>query len=128
MLQEFKIVVDQPQQGSFFSGSKVSGTLSVKADSPRRYPLIKVKLCGHASTCLEKLTHKYTSDMELVNTEVTVWNEQEALDGTLQRGQYSFPFQLTLPEGLPSSFQTENGSIEYSVEGGFLYQDLVCRL
>ena len=122
MLQEFKLVVDQPQQGSFASGSRVSGILSVTADSPRKYTLIKVKLHGHASTCLEKFTHKYTSDMELVNTEVTVWDGQGELHGMLQCGQYSFPFEFTLPNWLPSSFQSHNGSVEYSVEGWIFTQ------
>ena len=70
---------------------------------------IKVKLHGHARTCLERSK----SDVELVNSQVTV-NE-----GMLQAGQYNFPFQFTLPERLPSSFQSVSGkgSIEYFVEG-----------
>ena len=94
------------------------------ADNPRRFTLIKVKLHGQASTCLEKFTHKlYPSDTrELVNTEVTVWSGQEAPDDTLQCGQYSFPFEFTLPVWLPSSFQSYNGSVEYTVEGRIFTQ------
>ena len=34
--------------------------------------------------------------------------------GSLKAGQYSFPFAVELPEGLPSSFVYSHGSPDYS--------------
>ena len=114
-----KIVLDQPWQRAFFSGSQVSGTLHVEVDCQMSCNFIKVKLYGQARTRLYIERSKYTSDAELVNSQVIVH------EGMLQPGQYVFPFWFTLPEQIPSTFQpviSGKGSVEYFVEGWIFLQ------
>jgi len=125
MVKEFKIVLNAPAQGVFFSGSEVSGILVVKVDEPKSYKNIQVTLVGQAHVSWSEssgsgenqTTHTYTSNETYINLRVIVWAKEQVPTQELHAGIHNFPFRFQLPARLPSSFQGTIGWIRYYVEG-----------
>jgi len=116
MVKDFKIVLNAPSQGVFFSGSEVSGIVVVQTDKPKSYENIQVTLLGRARVSwLERTTH--TCNVLYINLRVILWRKEQVPTQELHAGIHSFPFQFQLPARLPPSFEGSNGWIWYYVEG-----------
>ena len=122
MVKEFKIVLNAPAQGVFFSGSEVSGILVVKVDEPKSYKNIQITLVGqaHVSWSVNSGNNNqttYTSNETYINLRAIVWRKEQVPTQELHAGIHNFPFQFQLPARLPPSFQGSAGWIRYYVEG-----------
>ena len=121
MVKDFKIVLNAPPQGVFFSGSDVSGILVVQVNEPKSYKSIQIILVGKAHVSWSegggKNTHRYTSNETNINLRASVWTKEQVPTQELHTGVHSFPFRFQLPARLPSSFHGSIGWIRYYVEG-----------
>ena len=116
MVEDFKIVLNAPSQGVFFSGAEVSGIVVVQIDKPKSYEDIQVTLLGRARVSwLVRTTH--TCNVLYINLSTIVWRKEQVPTQELHAGIHSFPFQFQLPARLPPSFEGSNGWIWYYVEG-----------
>ena len=117
MVRKFAVVLSQPSQGVFHPGSELEGKLTFELSEPKAYHYIKVAIIGEA-----RVYHgdKHQSiHRQYINSQVIVWSKEQAIDGRLQSGPHSFPFQYTLPNRLHSSLfvPTCRCVIRYYVEG-----------
>ena len=51
MLRMFRVVVDPPEQGTFFAGSRVTGRLVVETEEDKEFKYIHVSLTGRGEVC-----------------------------------------------------------------------------
>ena len=118
MVKDFKIVLNAPPQGVFFSGSDVSGILVVQVNEAKSYRSIQIILVGKAHVSWsDENTCQYTSNETCINLSASVWTKEQVLTQELHAGVHSFPFRFQLPTRLPSSFHGSAGWIRYYVEG-----------
>ena len=125
MVKDFKLILNQQ---SLIPGSELSGVLSFRVTEAKSYKYAKISLFGRAhvhwsettGTGEHRTTRYYSATREYLNLHVLVWSQQQAPNGKLHPGPYSFPFQITIPnQRLPPTFGRKNGtgSILYGVEG-----------
>jgi len=65
----------------------------------------------------------YKSKDVFLNDSMMVWKEEDRVEGKLQPGKHSFPFEFTPPPSCPSSFESQYEWIRYNVgkiSGGLL--------
>ena len=128
MVQDFKLILNQPPQQSFFPGSEVSGVVSFQVTEAKRYSYVKISLLGRAhvswsestGTGDNRRTRYYSATRDYMNLQIVVWSQEQAPDGVLYPGPYSFPFQFMIPnQRLPPTFgkKSSTGWIRYEVEG-----------
>ena len=124
MVKDFKVVLNAPPQGVFFSGSEVSGILVVEVDEPKHFKNIQVTLVGRAHVSWSERDlytwsnhmRTYSSNESYINLRAIV--KEQVPTQELHAGVHSFPFRFHLPTGtLPSSFLGSSGWIRYYVEG-----------
>ena len=116
MVKNFAIVLSQPPQGEFHPGSEVAGKLMFQLSEPKAYRYIKVTVIGEARVFGDKGTTRISRSY--INSEFILWSSEQASHGRLESGQYSFPFQVTLPRRLPSSLNRPGVyAIQYYVQG-----------
>ena len=118
MVRKFAVVLSQPSQGVFHPGSELEGKLTFELSEPKAYHYINVAIIGEAHVFRDK--HQ-PIHQQYINSQVIVWSKEQAIDGRLQSGPHSFPFQYTLPNCLHSSLLGRRAggsySIRYYVEG-----------
>ena len=132
MPESLNIVLD-----SHSPGSAVSGKVIVETDKSMKYESITVEFTGGAETDwtdgLESCRHRdkhhhhrgmhgchcvHRKNSELYfSTSLVVWKKELTPDGLFPRGVSVFPFQFSLPQNIPSSFEGQNGWIRYILHG-----------
>jgi len=116
-----EVVLNDPPQRVFFSGSEVSGKLKVRVNEPTRtlYKKIQVTLVGLAYVSWRVgQIRTFTSNEIYIKLSTIVWKKERTPTQELHVGINSFPFQFQIPaDRLPSSFQGSTGWIRYYVEG-----------
>ena len=127
MVQDFKVILNQPPQQSYFPGSEVSGIVSFQVTEAKRYSYVKISLLGGAHVAWSvttgsgdhQTTHYYSANRDYINLQTVVWSHYN--DGVLYPGPYSFPFQFMIPnQRLPPTFGKKpnlHNGIRYEVEG-----------
>ena len=121
MVRKFAVVLSQPSQGVFHPGSELEGKLTFELSEPKAYHYIKVAIIGEA-----RVYHgdKHQSiHRQYINSQVIVWSKEQAIDGRLQSGPHSFPFQYTLPNRLHSSLFVPTCRCVISMKNGRGYQN-----
>jgi len=121
-----------PQNGQrvFFAGyNAISGVVVLDLVEPKKTRGVFIHLIGRVKTCWKE-TESYTDhnnetkyrdviradSAEIVHLSTPVWLPQNGLEEDfLPPGQYSLPFNLTVPPSmnLPPNFQTDYGKISY---------------
>ena len=114
--KDFKIVLNAPPQGVFFSGSEVSGILVVQVDKPKSYDNIEVTLVGQAHVSWSETSASGQNEI-YINLSTTVRSKEQVPTHELHTGVHSFPIQFQLPDRFPSSFQGSIGWVRYYVDG-----------
>jgi len=116
-----EVVLNDPPQRVFFSGSEVSRKLKVRVNEPTRtlYKKIQVTLVGLAYMSWRVgQIRTFTSNEIYIKLSTIVWKKEQMPTQELHAGINSFPFQFQIPaDRLPSSFQGSIGWIRYYVEG-----------
>ena len=120
--EEFKIVLEPLRAGGpveYRPGSEVRGTLLVKVNTNRHYSRIVINLVGKGYVRWTKTSVHITGNNGISNFTTSIaqreanklyidlskslWNKVDAKEGYLPAGRHSFPFQFVLPDGIPSS-------------------------
>lgn len=111
----FSIVLDDPSDHVYHSGSTVNGKLLVQVDEPQYYKNISILFFGMAEVnfFVEGILCRDSETCCL--RQVTVWSSEQS-DGRLEMGEYCFPFQFLIPRSAPSSYREWGGKIRYSVQ------------
>ena len=141
MIQDLKLILNLPPQQSFFPGSEVSGVLSFQVTgATERYSNVQISLFGRAHVSWRTEDDEfeqggyYAATREYVHQHLIVWSRDQAPNGMLYPGSYSFPFQFMIPnQRLPPTFgrclppyqqqlpptlrYMRTGSIRYGVKG-----------
>ena len=62
------------------------------------------------------VTH-YLNNEDYLRKNINFYENLSATDYYQEVGEYSYPFEFDMPNGLPSSFEHELGRIRYSIVG-----------
>ncbi|XP_033226802.1 arrestin domain-containing protein 17-like [Belonocnema kinseyi] len=128
-LQELKIIFDNP---IYYPGETVKGKLFIFLDTPQKYRGIRIQIKGVAQT-FWRVTKKETDNSlrhtAKKSTESFAHEEYfsrrfyiaggHAGETELPSGEHVRPFEYKLPQNLPSSFESEFGSIRYTAKAIF---------
>jgi hypothetical protein len=126
-------IVFEDEKEVFRPGTTINGLLLANiADEKLKINSVKVRIKGYAQVSfsetlgtgnLQTINSKsnkkkveYQSSEEYLNVNFILLPEQ-ANDLYLERGNHTYPFQIRLPDTLPTSFEHEYGSIRYSLIG-----------
>ena len=124
--EEFKIVLEPLRAGGpveYRPGSEVRGTLLVKVNTNRHYSRIVINLVGKGYVRWTKTSVHITGNNGISNFTTSIaqreanklyidlskslWNKVDAKEGYLPAGSHRFPFHFVLPDGIPSSHDSE---------------------
>uniref|UniRef100_A0A1B6G4E9 Arrestin C-terminal-like domain-containing protein n=1 Tax=Cuerna arida TaxID=1464854 RepID=A0A1B6G4E9_9HEMI len=126
-IENFQILLDNPS-GIYYGGSVVSGKLKFNLDKSKKIRGVKVRFRGEANVSFRATRHTSSSGDDSRNKRVTFHGKEEYFstkyylvgssnsEMELLPGEYEYAFTTTLPPLLPSSFGSENGSIQYSIK------------
>ena len=111
---------------NYHSGDTITGKLLLDTSEAKSYSQIAVKFCGSSCVTITETrtfeeayhdrlyereeVYKYTSSDTFGNVVVPLWNSQQSPDGNLTPGQYNWPFSLTVPLTVPTSFEGSVGN------------------
>ena len=140
-MKDFKLQLNYPPQGVYFTGMTVTGTVLAVSDEPKNYKAIEVKIIGFAHVHWSEShgsgenvrIETYTSHEDYLDTSVCVWDKDtSAGGGQFPAGSYLFPFSLQLVgNNLPASYEGTVGQIKYTIEArvikSMLKRDILCE-
>jgi hypothetical protein len=100
----------------YLSGSVMAGKFEFKIVDRIRINSVKVFVKG-ISYCLFKNGKQNVAGREelLLHTFDFITQEMHGKEFYLESGDYSYPFEIQLPEGLPTTFSVPKGAIKYSL-------------
>ena len=129
MVKDFRLELHNPSgQAVYNIPGDVAGTVVVVTDEAKSYNAITVTFKGYADVHWSETyttgsgnhrrrhTRHYHSHEDYINDIIVLWNKEQVPNGTLNPGQYAFPFRFALSRRLPSSFVGAHGHIRYVVE------------
>ncbi|KRZ04270.1 Arrestin domain-containing protein 15 [Trichinella zimbabwensis] len=113
-LECFDIILNS-ETNRIFAGTVLSGHLMIALTVPIRIGQLVVALTGEMRTkWVDKVSENIFDSVEpIVNFKTQMYLNERGTDDPVEPGNYSLPFQFTLPLHLPSSFQAEFGFIRY---------------
>lgn len=117
----FQLLLNLPPSGTFTDGATVGGTLVTRVRNPLTVQSIAVSLEGTSDvmwveTCNNSAVPR-AQTLVHVSTSQELWSRPGP--GTHQEpvpGEHWYQFQLSIPEGIPGSFEGEFGRTAYRVE------------
>jgi len=117
MAKHFAIALDENRH-IFHPGETISGVLLLNTDKELTLRSIRVELIGMGRVSIREYKTTYVNRRGYVNLCKTLLGGQTGTSRSnnvvkLQPGNYSLPFQFSLPPRLPSSFQGQYGGINY---------------
>ncbi|KRY35766.1 Translocon-associated protein subunit delta [Trichinella spiralis] len=113
-LECFDIILNS-DTNQIFAGTVFSGHLVIALTVPIRIGQLVVAFTGEMRTkWVDKVSENIFDSVEpIVNFKTQMYLNERGTDDPVEPGNYSLPFQFTLPLHLPSSFQAEFGFIRY---------------
>ncbi|OUC46916.1 arrestin domain protein [Trichinella nativa] len=113
-LECFDIILNS-ETNRIFAGTVLSGHLVIALTVPIRIGQLVVAFTGEMRTkWVDKVSENIFDSVEpIVNFKTQMYLNERGTDDPVEPGNYSLPFQFTLPLHLPSSFQAEFGFIRY---------------
>ncbi|KAK3698149.1 hypothetical protein RRG08_021660 [Elysia crispata] len=114
----------------FYAGTMVQGHVTIELKEPMKMRGVRLNFEGkayvhwterhssgsgknrHTTTRHYSATEKYFDQDVLLHG---TWPSQGSNTTELPQGRHTFPFQLQLPPGLPSSFEGDHGHVRYVV-------------
>ena len=113
-------------KSNYHSGDTITGKLLLDTSEAKSYSQIAVKFCGSSCVTITETrtfeeayhdrlyereeVYEYTSSDTFGNVVVPLWSSQQSPDGNLTPGQYNWPFSLTVPLTVPTSFEGSVGN------------------
>ena len=115
--RDFRIVLENSDSQVNYSGSTLTGRLLVHVNEPQNCKKITILFFGKADVLwVRKNDNANFRNSETYGLhELTIWSSEQSANGQLSPGEHSFPFQFTIPQSVPSSFEGPLGHIRYSV-------------
>lgn len=130
-LDKFKIKFDDGnKKGIFYAGTTIKGNLKVKLDDDMKMRGIYLVFLGKAYVHWSEqhsrgsgknrrtYTKHYRAREQYFHHRHLVygsWDHETDSTIELKKGKHKYPFEFTLPEGLPSSFEGGTGHVRYQV-------------
>ena len=128
-IEYFEIFLDN-NHNVFMTGDLVKGNLVVKLNDKLKVSSLKTVLKGEGKVhwtdmrSSKNLNGKsvaqidvFSAEEEYLNTNVMHIPQHAEDDCILMAGHYSFPFELQLPQHIPTSFEYIYGQIRYTISG-----------
>ena len=125
-MKDFKLQLDYPANGIYYSGYTVSGTvIAVNDESPKSYKSIEIRFKGTGHVHWDEIrgygentyTVTYSSEETYLDESLTVWDKDTSFgDGKFPVGSFMFPFSKQLPSNIPASYSGKFGKISYNIE------------
>ena len=117
---------------AFYPGQLISGSVQITLSEARSYKYIAVTLKGKGKvqwteevrrtvqegeeTKFVTETVEYDEKEKYADEMVVVWGDKEShQEASLGPGTFDFPFQVTVPQHCPPTFETDIGKIKYKL-------------
>ena len=127
----FQIVLEKPN-GIYIAGELICGNLIMKITERLKINNLRLLMKGYGrvhwterrSSGKSSHTVSYTAEEEYIHYNMIILAKQGNNDCYIEVGQQSFPFQIQLPQILPTSFEHANARVRYTLKGNFDYNKL----
>ena len=117
-IENFTISFQKPD-AIYFSGERLIGKISLRVLKSFKIKCIKMMIKGDArvvwSERKNKHTHSYSSNESYLNFDCVFVTKESKSDLYLEPGDYSYPFDVVIPDNAPTSFEHVFGNVRYSV-------------
>jgi hypothetical protein len=119
-IKNINFVLNHHPNPLYLSGQTLAGKFQFKVVEKTRVNKLVVVIKGNCF-CLFKYGHGNVIGEEILLEQTFNVISKESVNQVvfLERGDYSFPFEVKLPEHLPTSFTSPQGGIYYSVNAVF---------
>lgn len=129
-LTDFSIILTQPQ-GIYYAGQWLQGQVVINLSEEMKMRGIQLEMVGSASVHWSErhstgsgknrrtTTRHYRSNETYFNNNVILFGNSGGMfsDTSMHpAGNYSYPFQMQLPNSLPSSFEGAHGNVRYYIK------------
>jgi hypothetical protein len=113
----FRVLLDPPSAGAFFSGSEVRGHVQVDTEDEQKFKYIHISLTGRAQVSWYESSSQrnHTAHREYLHHTHMLWNREDEGGALFPAGLHSFPFSFILPPNIPSSFEGSVGWVRYEL-------------
>ncbi|XP_076439019.1 arrestin domain-containing protein 3-like [Babylonia areolata] len=121
----FQINLNSPN-GVYYGGQTLSGTVTMELEEALTMRALRLEFKGQAtvhwteqrSNGKTSYTVVYHNEEHYFNAKQELWHKDKDGRGTdeMARGLYNYPFQFTLPSGLPCSYEGGIGHVRYTVK------------
>ena len=105
---QLQVVVDMP---SIISGEQISGTVNLKIIKELKGAVVLLKLTGKEKNSFQRENYIHTGNVKIIEYESILYTTNGKI---MQIGDYSIPFVVQAPSGLPDTFISM--SREYSAK------------
>lgn len=108
------------ERGYFMSGQCVIGQVAIRAKERLKINNMNIELIGKAYVHWSEGTNEhrrhYNSYENYIYKRKIIQKGSDMCENFLEPGEHIYPFELELPDNLPSSFQHHVGNISYYVK------------
>lgn len=123
VLENIEIILDR-KNGVYFCGEAIKGSLSFKVKQKMKINSIKISINGFAECKWNEtsgsVSNRYEGFQQLLKTCSDFLSKENYGDEIyLESGDYSYKFNISLPNGLPTSFKHSDGQISYDLTAVF---------
>ncbi|PSN31155.1 hypothetical protein C0J52_22359 [Blattella germanica] len=108
-------IVFNNHENKYFPGESVSGRLIVHSDETVTLRSICVIFQGKAKTHWTEGEDSYSAQEKYFTNVITLYGGSGQIE-ELPPGEYSYDFNMMIPENIPSSFKTSSGHVHYKVK------------
>ena len=120
----FSVNLEKPN-AIYLAGETVRGTLQLRVRERFKINSVNMVVCGYSrvhwsettGTGSSRRTNHYSNYEEYFNMKLMFACQEGNHALYLEPGDLSYPFQITLPSNLPTSFEHNHAHVRYSFQG-----------
>lgn len=115
-MKYFSIILAK-QVPIYSGGEKLKGTLKLGLKERLKINSVKLRIVGKAKVQWTHGEATYRDVEKYIDVMLFFLKKEPNNDLYIEPGDYSYPFEIKLPDNLPTSFEHLNGRIRYSIKG-----------
>ena len=124
----FQILLEKPY-GIYIAGEVIRGNIMIKITERLKINNLKLLLKGNGrvhwterrGSGKSSHTVSYTAEEEYIHYNMVILAKQGNNGCYLEVGQQSFPFQIQLPQVLPTSFEHVHARVRYTIKSFLIF-------